>query len=235
MIDVAPGLLNKIKRDFTKEFNKSNKLKQIRNMLNSGTATYRHANEYAIEVGEILARVFQLHIKSSALPDGKMYFNIAERIVIPTLENNHSIVTKFSAEIQEQLNKSVGIGIKGMESSFNRHRAESIINRITHESKFDDVSWILAEPVVNFTHSVVDETIQANANFQGESGLYPTITRIVHGSNACDWCKSLAGTYKYPNIPEDVYRRHDRCRCTVEYSVDDVRKQNIWTKEWSGS
>lgn len=234
MIDIVPGLLNKIKSDFSKEFNKSNKLKQIRDMLNNGTATYQQANEYAVEVGEILARTFQTNIKSSSLPEGKMYYNIAERIVIPTLENNHSIVTKLSVEIQEQLNNSTGLGIKGIESEFSRHRAESIINRITKEELFDDVAWILQEPVVNFTQSVVDETLKANVNFQGESGLYPTITRIVHGDNACDWCRSLSGTYKYPDVPEDVYTRHDRCRCTVEYSPGDIRKQDIWTKEWSG-
>lgn len=232
MIDIVPGLLNKIKKDFTKEFNKNIKLKQIRDMLNNGTATYRQANEYAVEVGEILARTFQLHIKSSTLPDGKMYYNIAERIVIPTLENNHSIVAKLSADVQEQLNKSVGLGIKGIEPEFSRPRADSIINRITKEATYDDVAWILGEPIVNFTQSIVDETIETNVKFQGESGLYPTITRIVHGSNACDWCRSLAGTYKYPDVPEDVYRRHDRCRCTVDYDPGDARKQNIWSKEW---
>jgi len=232
--DIVPELLEAIERDFNTAISKSEKLKNIRLMIENGTATYQQANDYAIEVGEILADVFKVHIKSDVLPDGYMYYNIAERILTPTLSNNHIIVAKVSAEIQEQLNKSVGLGLKGVEAPVNKHRIESIINRITAEEVFDDVAWILDEPVVNFTQTVVDETIKANVDFQGESGLYPTITRTTDGSKACDWCKSQAGTYKYPNVPDGVYKRHDRCRCTVIYDPGDSRKQNIWTKEWGG-
>ena len=161
-----------------------------------------------------------------------MYYNIAERILNPTLSNNHIIVAAVSAEIQEQLNKSVGLGLKGIEPKVNQFRIDSIVNRIVAEKIFDDVAWILQEPIVNFTQSVVDDTIQANAEFQYESGLYPKIIRVVHGTDPCDWCKSLAGIYKYPDVPGDIYKRHDRCRCTVEYDPGDARRQNIWTKEW---
>lgn len=233
--DVVPELLENIERNFNSKLNKNKKLKKIREMIEGGEATYRQANEYAIEVGEILASTLQAHIKSESLPDGKMYYNIAERILDETLTNNHNIVAKVSSDIQSELNKSIGLGLKGIEPSVNRPRIESIVNRITHEEMFDDVSWILGEPVVNFTQTVVDDTIKANVDFQGESGLHPTIVRTVHGADPCDWCKSQAGTYKYPNVPEEIYKRHDRCRCTVEYNPGDARKQNVWTKEWSGS
>src|SRR5690625_3374521 len=230
--DIVPELLENIQRDFNTAIRSNKKLQRIQEMIRNGTATYQQANEYAIEVGEILARTFQVHIKSDILPDGKMYYNIANRILTPTLSNNHIIVAKVSAEIQEQLNKSVGLGLKGIEPPVNKFRIDSIINRVVAEELFDDVSWILQEPVVNFTQTTVDDTIKANVKFQGESGLFPTITRVVHGTNPCDWCRSLAGTYKYPNVPEDVFKRHDRCRCTVEYDPGDARRQNIWSKEW---
>lgn len=230
--DIVPGLLEIIERDFNSKIRKSVKLKSLRKMIDSGTATYVQANQYAIEVGSILASVFKKHIKSDELPDGHMYYNIAERILMPTLSNNHKIITKISAEIQEQLNKSVGLGIKGIEAKFSRHRIESIINRITAEEKFDDVAWILQEPIINFTQSTVDETIKTNVDFQGESGLSPKVIRTTNYSDACDWCKEMAGEYKYPNVPNGVYARHDRCRCTVEYDPGDARKQNVWTKEW---
>lgn len=230
--DIVPELLEKIQRDFNKLFKQNKKLQQIQEMIDSGTATYKQANEYAIEVGEMLASVFEVHIKSEALPDGKMYFNIAERILNPTLSNNHKIVAQVSAEIQEHLNKSIGLGLKGIEPKINQFRIDSIINRIDAEEVFDDVSWILAEPVVNFTQSVVDDTIKENVKFQGESGLYPKVIRIANYSDACDWCKEMEGTYKYPNVPDGIFGRHDRCRCTVEYDPGDARRQNVWTKEW---
>jgi len=230
--DIVPELLEKIQRDFNKLFKQNKKLQQIQEMIDNGTATYKQANEYAIEVGEMLASVFEVHIKSEALPDGKMYFNIAERILNPTLSNNHKIVAQVSAEIQEHLNKSIGLGLKGIEPKVNQFRIDSIINRIDAEEVFDDVSWILAEPVVNFTQSVVDDTIKENVKFQGESGLYPKVIRIANYSDACDWCKEMEGTYKYPNVPDGIFGRHDRCRCTVEYDPGDARRQNVWTKEW---
>nr|DAE10373.1 MAG TPA: hypothetical protein [Siphoviridae sp. ctwrX9] len=235
--DIVPGLLENIQRDFNVAVSRNKKIQEIQQMIEKGTATYQQANELAVEIGETLAGTFKVHIKSEALPDGKMYYNIADRILTPTLSNNHIIVAKVSAEIQEQLNRSVGLGLKGIEPAVNQLRIDSIINRITAEDIFDDVAWILQEPVINFTQTTVDDTIKANVDFQGESGLSPRIMRSAHGSPPCDWCRSMEGIYKYPDVPEGVYKRHDRCRCTVEYypgDVEEIRRQNVWSKEWSG-
>lgn len=231
-VDIVPELLEKIQREFNTKISRNKKIQRIQEMIENGTATYEQAYKYAQEVGEVLATIFERHIKSDVLPDGHMYYNIADRILSPTLQNNHIIVAAVSAEIQELLNKQAGLGLKGIEPPLNQHRIKSIIERVVHEESFDDVKWMLAEPIINFTQSVVDDTIKANADFQYESGLFPKIIRIVHGSKPCDWCKSLGGVYKYPDVPEDVYKRHDRCRCVVEYDPGDVRRQNIWTKEW---
>src|SRR5690625_3838675 len=112
-IDIVPELLENIQRDFNSKIKKSTKLKSIQKAIDNGTATYTQANEYAVEVGSVLAGVFKTHVKSDVLPDGHMYYNIAERIVMPTLTENHRIVTKMSAEVQGHLNKSIGLGLKG--------------------------------------------------------------------------------------------------------------------------
>ncbi|MBO1909666.1 hypothetical protein [Sporosarcina sp. 6E9] len=233
-IDIVPDLLDNIQRDFNTAIKSNKKIQKIQVMIENGTATYRQANEYAVEVGDALARTFKVHIKSETLPDGKMYYNIAERVLSPTLNNNHAIVARVSAEIQENLNRSVGLGLKGIKPPVNQLRIDSIINRVVAEEVFDDAAWILQEPIINFTQSIVDDAIKTNVEFQGESGLSPRIIRTSHGNPPCDWCRSMQGVYKYPDVPADVYRRHDRCRCTVEYDPSDVRRQNIWTKEWSG-
>src|SRR5690606_24452084 len=118
------------------------------------------------EVGQTLSSVLQAHINSEILPDGHMYFNIADRILNPTLRTNHVMVASVSAEIQESLNKQAGLGLKGIQPDLNQPRIKSIIERTVHEELFEDVSWIIGEPVVNFTQSVVDDTIKANAEFQ---------------------------------------------------------------------
>lgn len=230
--DIVPELLEKIQRDFNATIRNNKKLLTIHEMIEEGTATYKQAYEYAQEVGQALSSVLQVHINSEVLPDGHMYYNIADRILNPTLQNNHIIVAAVAAAIQVVLNKKAGLGLKGIEVPLNQHRIKSIVERVVHEEVFDEVDWILAEPIVNFTQSVVDDTIKVNAEFQFESGLHPKIIRIAYGSPPCKWCRSIEGVYKYPDVPEDVYKRHDRCRCIVEYDPGDARKQNVWTKNW---
>ncbi len=50
-------------------------------------------------------------------------------------------------------------------------------------------------------------------------------------------CSKLAGTYDYRNddLPDDIYRRHENCRCTVELDEGGVRRQNVWTKQWTSA
>src|SRR5690554_2948778 len=109
-VDIVPELLEKIQRDFNNAIRNNKKLLRIQEMIENGTATYAQAYEYAQEVGEALAKAFEVHINSEMLPDGHMYFNIADRILNPTLQNNHIIVAAVSAEIQGILNRQAGLG-----------------------------------------------------------------------------------------------------------------------------
>ncbi len=97
--------------------------------------------------------------------------------------------------------------------------------------EFDSISWILDEPVINFSQSVVDETIKLNVEMHYNLGLAPKLVRTLVG-NACDWCKAMAGVFDYPDVPDGVYRRYQRCRCTVEYNPGDGRKQDVYSKKW---
>lgn len=231
MTDVSPKLLKQIKTSFEKKYKKSHIVTNLQETIDSGNATYNEVNEFAIEVGELLAKAFQENLSEAVLPDGRMYFNIAKAVVEPMMKNNYDIVSKVAAEVQNILNASSKIGIKAIEPALNQDRIDGIINRISNEEHFDEVKWILGEPVVNFTQSIVDDSIKANAEFQYKAGLTPKIIRTVAG-NCCEWCRALAGEYSYPDVPKDVYRRHQRCRCTVNYHPGDGKVQNVHTKEW---
>ncbi|MBO4861480.1 MAG: hypothetical protein J5535_01100, partial [Firmicutes bacterium] len=70
-----------------------------------------------------------------------------------------------------------------------------------------------------------------NADFHYKTGLSPKIVRTAE-AKCCDWCASLEGEYDYPLEDTEVYRRHDNCRCIVEYKPGDGRKQDVHTKQW---
>ncbi|MDO5016548.1 MAG: hypothetical protein Q4E09_06035 [Eubacteriales bacterium] len=232
--DLVPGLLKQIEREFANGMANSRKLFLLLDKLEKHMATYADANEQAIEVGEILARVFAETIKPEDLPDGIMYYNIAERIIDPTLKTNHHLVTAYASDVQKTLNEKAGLRIKPQIPEVNQERIDGIVKRISSEP-FKNVKWLLGEPVVNFTQSIVDDMVRENANFQYNAGLQPKIVRKSSG-DCCEWCDNLVGIYGYPDgVPLDVWRRHRFCRCTVEYDPGKGKRENVHTKRRSGS
>lgn len=233
-MDIVPSLLESIQRSFFEKLERNKQIKRVKKLIIDGDATYEEAQIYAVELGKILSESYEEHITVEVLPDGRMYFNIADRILSPTLKNNYTMTVEVTAEIQEQLNHKAGFRLKAVEPKVDVDRIEGIVNRISREVNFEDIAWILKEPIINFTQSAVDETLKQNVDFQGRSGVKAKIIRTAYGADPCDWCLSLEGTYEYPNVPQDVYRRHENCRCGVEYHVDG-RRQNVWTKHWLDS
>lgn len=231
-VDIAPSLLKTIQTDFQSMFNKSSVISSLYAKVRDGTATYVEANEFAIEAGDILAKAFQNNLSSSVLPEGRMYYNIAQRILEPTMTNNYDLISDVCNQVQAALNKSAGLGIKAITPELNTDKISGIINRVSDADKYDDIAWILNEPIKTFSQSIVDDSIKANAEFHSKAGLQPVITRKIAG-NCCDWCKAVAGTYRYPDeVPHDVYRRHQRCRCIVDYVPKNGKVQNVHTKQW---
>lgn len=231
MIDIAPELLAKLQKSFSKKLNGNKKIDKILSTIREGEPTYSEVNDLSIVVGDILAEVFGENLSADILPDGRMYYNIAKRTIEPMMINNYDIVTDNAVIVQEILNKNAGMGIKAQIPTLNQSRIDGIINRLDEAELFDDIKWILDEPIKNFTQSIVDDVIVKNAEFHEGLGLKPTVTRIVQG-DCCDWCRQIAGEYEYPDVPKDVYRRHRFCRCTVEYDPRNSKKQNVWTKQW---
>lgn len=231
MIDIAPELLAKLRRTFSEKFNKSKKISKILSTIRDGEPTYAEVNDLSIEVGDILAEVFQENLSQDMLPDGRMYYNIAKRTIEPMMVNNYNIVSDNAVIVQEILNKQAGMRIKAQVPDLNQSRIDGIINRLDEAEIFDDIKWILDEPIKNFTQAIVDDAVKKNTEFHEGLGFEPKIIRKAE-ANCCDWCNSLDGVYNYSEAPDDIYRRHRYCRCTVEYDPGESKKQNVWTKQW---
>lgn len=231
MEDIAPALYNKIKADFDARVSNDTQIQRILKRIEEGTATARDTQYYAIRIGKHAADAFKENISSEVLPDGKMYYNIAERTVVPQLMENYEMVEGVAEAVQQQLNAEAGIGLNPVHVDVNQSRIDGIINRITAADVYDTVAWMLVEPVRNFTQSVADDFVRENVAFQSKAGLSPKITREVYG-NCCAWCAALAGTYEYKKEPKDFYRKHEYCRCLIIYDPGKGKVQNSHTKEW---
>lgn len=231
MEDIAQKLLRKIQENFGTDIDNSKRLKDIAKKIDENNATYDEINDYAFEIGNILAEAYKNNLSSDVLPEGRMGFEMANDIFIPTFENNYNMVCDVAVKVQKQINIANDIGLNVIQPQFNTHRINGIINKVVNTDVFDDVKGLLQSATINYTQSVVDDCIKENAEFHYKAGLTAIIKR--HSSvGCCKWCASLVGTYIYPNVPKDVYRRHQNCNCKVEYLPEKGKRQDVWSKQW---
>lgn len=227
-VDIAPELLEAIMAEFERQ------MADVPGITEETIASFAEAYSYAERVGGSLSAAFRKNLSSAALPNGRMYYNIAERAVKPAIEAGCELVYNYSEAIQKKLNEYADIGLAVQHAEKNGERIESLINKLVSAEQYDDAAWVLDEPVVNLSYGCVDDTIQENAEFHARTGLPAMITRTAAGG-CCDWCAELAGRYEY-DITElgEVFRRHDRCRCMVLYNPGDGRGyQNVHTRRWN--
>ncbi len=220
--DIAPELLERIRADFL----------ALLGDTQPEADTYTAAAAYAELVGSALAEAFRRNLTADILPDGKLYWNIADRVVRPLLEEDYAKIADAAVAAQQALNRQAQIGIAPQRAVLDADRMNGLLNKLAEAERFEDVAWVLAEPVRTFSRMAVDDALKANVDFQGRAGLRPRVVRIAE-NGCCKWCSALAGTYDYPHVPKDVYRRHERCRCRVEYDPGEGRRQNVWNKTWT--
>lgn len=227
-VDIVPQLIDDINTYINNRFEKDERIKGLKARLNEGKSTFAEAHTYANVVGDIVRDAFGENIKSEMLPDGTMYFNIADRVIRTVLTEDYENITEFAVGVQELENQRRNIGLKALQPAIDNDRIEGIINRVSSEP-YDNISWILDEPVVNFSQSIVDNVVRTNCEVQKNAGLKPKIIRRAI-NKCCDWCAKLEGTYIYGTEPHDVYRRHENCNCIVELEKGNFR-QNAHTKQ----
>lgn len=132
MTDIAPALYEKLNKAFDAEIEASGRLAKLEAQNRSGRATHREALQYAQTVGDILQKVFKENIKSEELPDGMMYYNIGERTVKPLMITAYGKIAAYTADVQTNLNKKAGIGLKAVVPEANEDRIEGILRRLSN-------------------------------------------------------------------------------------------------------
>lgn len=228
--DIVPELLEKIKSDFGKSLGADKKIEKYLKKIRDGTATLEETSLFARRLGEHLSKILQINIIQGDLPDGRMYYNIAERIIRPMLEMNYKLTNEAGAAVQKAMDEMEGIHLRALKGEFPEERVESLIWSISEEGiEWEEVQKRMGEPVCNISQSFMDGFVKANADFRHKAGMRTEIVRKLQGG-ACKWCKNLAGSYDYSDAPKDVYRRHDNCRCTVTFKWGRMRI-NVWSKE----
>lgn len=237
MDDIVPKLLELIEKSYNEELNKNSRIDNLIKKIANGDADYETLLEYANELGKCLENAFKLNISDDVLPDGKMYYNIAQRIVEPFVKQNYDYISNYCVTVQNDLNTKAGLGLKGIKPDYNLEKTESIINYISNAENYSIREKSFLQSLSTNAKSIVDDSVKQNAEFHYQSGLSPKIIRRTNGK-CCKWCQNIAGKYNYSDVKNagnNVFRRHANCNCSVVYDPGNGAKkvQDVWSKNWN--
>lgn len=233
MKDIGIELYEAISAEFQRALSADKIIGGIMQRIETGKAQSTDIARYANRLGQMLRTAIERNVSADKLPDGQMYYNIAEKILRPSLKNTYDLFNDTAAEIQAVVDQALGINIKAQKPEFPDERIDDVIGAASVKGiPEEQMIRRLASPAENITQNYADDYAKVNADFRSRAGLSEYIIRRDDG-NCCEWCGKLAGKYRYPDeVPKDVYRRHDNCGCTTEHFSDGT-KTDVWSKKSS--
>lgn len=236
MADIGAELLEKIRAEFQKTCKADKYIQSVLKKIEGGTAKMEEVALLSKQLGFRVSQAIGAHVNVAALPDGKMYYNIADTILTGVLKDNYDVINSAAAECQKALDKTAGINITPQQAAFPTERVQAVVNAASVPDIAEKVMIRrMTAPAQNITESFYNDYVQKNVKFRSDAGLDCYIIRNDHGG-CCKWCSKLAGKYHYPeDVPKDVYHRHDNCGCTVTY-LNGRNAQDVWDKtKWNVS
>lgn len=188
------------------------KLSSIRNKIQNGD--YSEASQYGMRSGEILSEVIRGNITEELFQQCDVK-GLGE-MLLPVIKQENQYVSNAVSAAQKAQNAEVGIGIKPLQAENDLNSYFNIFTKMKSDAyeSFEQASWLLDEPIVHDSLSIVDDTLHENAEFQYKSGLKTCVIRDPE-PDCCDWCAERAGTYYYPDVPDSVWERHNNCLCEI--------------------
>lgn len=228
--DVSQELLKAVAKDFKTNYSKSKEVARLLKRIETGKATHSDSYRFALKVSEYLNKAINGNMTGETLPNGKLYYHIAEEVLTPLLNNNHALITNYAKDVQTMLNAKEDIPFKGRTAKCNADRIEGICSEYSRTDLFENEQAELADSIENYSLSSVDDTILENVKFLNSLGYHEVVERHAE-PGACKWCRSLEGTYDYSSsMDTTIFKRHKRCRCVVYCSRKKDEYQDVWSK-----
>lgn len=213
--DIAPMILDRIEKTFHANLKKAGVV-QSEVIEKARSGTIKSINQYSHKVGKALANAFTSEITPDILPDGTLYYNIAQKTMIPPLKEAHKMVSDVADEIQTVNNRKIGIRLKPIRPPIEMDRVDGLIDLLT-DGLFEDNAHFLDEPIKNLVDHFGDHHVEQNAEFMDNTGVGVVVVRTAE-STSCEWCGDRAGVYDgYSEAQEnEAFARHEGCRCELE-------------------
>lgn len=225
MADVAPELIDAIKKLFLQHMADDAELSKKLSSVMGGSKSYTDALDFSDRVGQALSSALKEGLVPGALPDDTLYYNIAKRMLDELGGNAYDLAAEAAEQVQTNINLASGSKLKAISAKTKDGRISDLVNTVSGQT-LDSALPKLTKGASELPLGAASDTMEANAEFQGKSGLRPKIIRTAE-AGCCEWCSGLAGEKSYPVKNHDMYRRHPNCRCNVEYDPGSGDRKTI--------
>lgn len=194
----------------------------VQKKIDEGRADFTDTARYTDRAAELLGEVLAAYV-----PD--MPTDERETLCKALLRQRYLDTNAMLNAVQRTLDAAQGLHLAPQNADYPEERVEQAAHSLADETvPMETIVRRAKSAPATIARSFHDDYIEKNAAFRDSAGLKCYITRNA-AAKCCEWCTKMAGRYRYGEEPEDVYRRHDNCSCTVTYE-NGRKRQDVWSK-----
>ena len=134
MKDVAPELLEKLNKTFGQKVAIDPQIRSYKKKLEAGKLTERDCALYIRKVVSIASASVTDVMKPKNLPDGKLYWNIAEAVLVPFLKNVINQMNDIAVKTMKDSDRKKNINIKVKRIRYPEGQIQSYLNMVVNNS-----------------------------------------------------------------------------------------------------
>lgn len=134
MPDVAPELYQLIIDDFESRMQQDKRIRQIQCKIENEKADLTDIYQYANRIGELGSEALIKCFAENRLPNGILYWNIAQRTVKPFLKHIHKLINEKAIRVQKSIDTRDGIGLNPIDGKFPEDRVDDLVQKLVDMS-----------------------------------------------------------------------------------------------------
>lgn len=247
MADIGEELYSRVRKEFYRIINEEDKeVGQILAKIRAGSDDFELAHKYAEKLGEALEKAIFKEISPGDLPDGRFYYDIADKVIGNPLRANGISINEICSEIHGNANTKAGVNIKAIIPESREETIKAVVAEISNLEEYTPEALRQILDIQTWSLQDVDEFQRVNSKFLLKSGMSVEIIRTYegphfdphrgkHGSmQDCKYCKDRAYAGPYAGLYDlglesEIWKRHPGCRCVI-VTKREKTYQSAWTR-----
>lgn len=214
----------RLRAELDEQLSKDKRLTAIADKISKGAADFSDTARYTQIVSKHMSDVIKRNIGELKQPMAK------EMVCKELLRDHYELINGVFGEVQVSVDEKLGIHLNPIKPAYPAERVDKWAHSLEDPTVEPSVTERrAASGSENIGNSIHDDCIKENAKVREQAGLDCYLTRDA-GGGCCPWCATLEGRFSYADAPDDIFRRHDNCTCTVTYECGKMR-QDVWSKK----